>query len=147
MESMSRFIHIESEFLLEPVEVVVELNALEVAALALEMTLLLNALTDSVRMIGGKGSSKVVLTLGKEQKTVKASIRLEKQNVVHVSVGKNQAEYLQSFLLRAHRDDQAEVDHLHIEGLTEDKPFDLTLMFVQHRAPMSAAEAAKLMGD
>ncbi len=57
----------------------------------------------------------------------------------------NQLEYLCAFLLRAYRDNTAEVNHIHIEGEKSGEAFDLTLFFSDFVDPLTPEEAFKLM--
>jgi hypothetical protein len=62
-----------------------------------------------------------------------------------LAIGRNQAGYLQAVLLRAYRDQMAEVNHVHIEGQRSGTPFDLTVMFEVAREPMTPEDAKKLL--
>jgi hypothetical protein len=52
--------------------------------------------------------------------------------------------HLLATLLRAYRDQVAEVSHVHIEGLLDGAPYDLTVMFDVCKESMSPEEAKKL---
>ena len=132
--------------MLDTGEVVVELPQTTVPTLALELSLLLEGLADSVRLGAASGAS-VVLTIGGGETVAKAKVKREAEAAVCFELGTNQAEHLKALLMRTYRDGVAEVDHVHIEGAVGDEPFDLTLMFELFREPMSAEEAVKLMTD
>jgi hypothetical protein len=63
------------------------------------------------------------------------------------SLSRNQAEYLEATLLRAYRDEMAEVNHIHLEGELDGSSYDLTLLFDVSRPPMSPEEATARMGE
>jgi len=57
----------------------------------------------------------------------------------------NQLEYLCASLLKAYRDQVAETSHIHIEGVCDQKDYDLTIMFENFREPLTPEQASKLM--
>lgn len=145
---MSRFFRISSEALFSQEELVIEVEQAEVGALALELTLLLMKLTDSIS-ISFPGGHAVLLSLQDETeeiaKRTKAARVTEKR--IKFELSRTQAGYLQATLLRAYRDEMAEVNHIHIEGTLRDAPFDLTIFFRTSRPPMSPEEIEKLVGN
>jgi hypothetical protein len=75
----------------------------------------------------------------------KASVVRELGGSVCFAIGRNQAKYLQAVLLRAYRDQIAEVNHVHIDGESDGKPFDLTVIFELSLEPMTPENAKKLL--
>jgi len=143
---MNRFLLLSSEPLVGSGEVVVELSHATVPTLALELSLLLGGLADSVRLSANSGAS-VILAVGGGDTVNKADVKRKSTDTVHFRLGTNQVEYLQAVLLRAYRDGAAEVNHVHVEGSDDDADYDLTLLFERFREPMTGAEAMKLMDD
>ncbi len=143
---MNRFVQLANEPLLDSGELVVELAHAAVATLALELSLLLGGLADSIRLSAKSGAS-VVLSLRGGDAVSKAEAQRMFTDTVHFRLGTNQAEYLHAVLLRAYRDGAAEVNHVHIEGSDGHLSFDFTLLFERFCEPMTGAEAMKLLGD
>ncbi len=110
------------------------------------MSLLLAGLADSLRLQSDSGPV-IELALSDDSRATKAFVRMAPDGRVCFALARNQAEYLHVVLLRAFRDQVAEVDHVHLEGERQSVPFDLTLMFEVFRSPMSAEDAARLMDD
>lgn len=146
MVAVRRFLALATDALLGATEVVIELNQPAVAAVALELTLLLLGLAESLRLAPKSGPTIFLRLLG-DKRASKAGAALGSDGSVRFALGRNQAEYLQAVLLRAYRDQMAEVNHVHIEGERDGHSFDLTVMFESFRAPMSAEEAEKLLKD
>lgn len=146
MVTERRFLFLTAEILGGDSEFVLELPQSAVAAMALELALLLQGLSKSLR-IQAKAGKIVVLTLIDNDRVSKAVVGREHDDARSFAIGRNQAEYLQSFCLRAYRDQMAEVNHVHIEGRCENIPFDLTIMFEVYRESMTPEEVEKLMRD
>lgn len=142
---MARVVLLASAPLSDANEVVMELSQDAVARLALELALQLEGLTDSVQLAARSGQG-VVLTLGDGQNISKARVERTGKRILF-ELGRNQLEYVQAFLLRAYREEAAEVNHLHVEGVDADASFDLTLMFEVFQEPMSSEEARRLMDE
>ncbi len=145
---MNRFFRISSEPLFGQEEVVLEVEQAEVGALALELTLLLMKLTESISISSPEGHA-IYLSLQDEpeelaKRTKVASVAEKRLNF---ALSRTQAGYLQATLLRAYRDEMAEVNHIHIEGTLRGAPFDLTIFFQTSRPPMSPEEIERLVGD
>lgn len=143
---MKRFMSVTSEALLSAAEIVIELSPSAVASLALEFALLLEGMAFSLRIRPSKGPT-LLLSLTNDDKVSKGAVTRESDGSVHFALGRNQAEYLQAVLLRAFRDQIAEVNHVHIEGRINAMPFDLTVMFENFREPMTAEDAKNLLGS
>ena len=143
---MKRFLPLEGEVLLGSAEAVIELPTRAVGALALEITLLLEGLAKTLRIGPGKGPTLQLMVI-ESHPAAKAVVTCESVEFVSFAVNRNQAEYLQAVLLRAYRDQMAEVNHVHIEGTCNGSPFDLTVMFEAFREPMSAEDASRLLSD
>lgn len=139
---MPRFLSLKTEALVGRGESVVEVAHAEVAALALEVTLVLEGLVDGLT-VQGPGGPSMTLTVGSAQG--RALVSRVAPNRMRFELGRNQAEYLQAVLLRAVRDGSAETNHLHIEGELAGQQYDLTVMFQVSQPPLSPEEAAKLM--
>jgi len=143
---MKRFLSLQSEGLLGSAELVIEILQTEVARVALELTLLRLGHCDSVRIQAGGGTS-VVLTMLAEDRVSKASVARGTDGSLSFALGINQVGYLQAVLLRAYRDEMAEVNHVHVEGVQAGQDFDLTLMFSVYQPPMSPEEVERLTRD
>lgn len=123
-----------------------EIQQPDVGSFALELTLLACQLSESLR-IQLRGGSSLVLTRLAADRVPKAVVTVAPDGAMSFALGTNQIESLQSVLLRAYRDEMAEVNHIHVEGERDGNPFDLTFMFGASRPPMSADKAAKLLAD
>lgn len=143
---MSRSFRIRSEPLFSQEEIVIEVEQAEVGALALEVTLLLMTLAESVSIIC-PGDHVVVLSLQDESEEVAKRTKVARvtEKRMKLELSRTQAGYLQATLLRAYRDEMAEVNHIHIEGFLRDAPFDLTVFFRTSRPPMSPEEIERLL--
>lgn len=146
MVGARRFLAIEGESSLGTAEVVIELQQSLVASMALELTLLLANLSTSLRLQPSAGPAIHLKHVAGDQIS-KATVAATANGAVIFALGTNQLGYLQAVLLRAYRDQVAEVNHVHIEGDREGAPFDLTIMFGVARSPMSAEEAELLLRD
>jgi hypothetical protein len=146
MVSARRFVSLSGEALLSETEVVLELGGDSVATVALELTLVLEGLADSLRLSSRAGPS-VVVSENSGDRVAKAEVARAADGSLTFRMGRNQVEYLRAVILRAYRDQMAEVSHVHIEGELGQAAFDLTVMFATYAAPMSPEEAAKLMTD
>ena len=142
MVADKRFLSLAGECLMGANEIVIEVKHDFVGSLALELTLLLSGLIESLRIRPDKGCQ-LVLTLTDSDRISKAIVTCISTNTLSFRIGRNQAEYLQAVLLRAYRDQMAEVNHVHIEGQRDGKPFDLTVMFEFARGPVSPKGGTK----
>jgi hypothetical protein len=142
---MMRLVRVDQQVLVGQSEVVLELSPSEVGALALEMTLLLSTLSEGIK-IGASSGPYAEISIDPNEKWAKAFAASD--NLIRFEIGKNQAEYLQMVLLRAYRDQMAEVNHIHIEGTSGEGlvNLDLTIMFKVYAPPVSGDEAKKLLG-
>jgi hypothetical protein len=123
-------------------ELVLEISQNEFGKWALEFTLLLEGLANSVEMrIGAENRLRIRLT--NEPHTDRLIAIKSGTGDFEFIVPRTQAEYLQATLLRAYRDEMAEVNHVHAEGFIDGKPFDLTIMFDVYKPPMTAEEAER----
>jgi hypothetical protein len=123
-------------------ELVLEILHNEFGTWALELTLLLQGLTQSVEIcFGGKGRMGISLDADSHADRFVA-IKMGNHDFAFV-LPRTQAEYLLATLLRAYRDEMAEVNHVHVEGSAGGEPFDLTIMFDIYRPPMTAEEAER----
>lgn len=141
---MKRLSVINQEIIIGTAEIVVELAQADVASLTIELTLLLCAMSSALTL-RSPAREQVELTL--ESPDVWGRAKKLAANHVRFDLSRNQAEYLQAVLLRAYRDQMAEVNHVHLEGTNGNETMDLTLLFQVYKPPMSAEAAAKAMGD
>lgn len=145
MVALQRFLPVTGESLLSSTEVVIELPQEAVSSVALEMTLLIAGLAETLRIQPTRGPS-VLFRLLAGDRVSKAVVTRHADGMTAFSLGRNQAKYFQATLLRAYRDQMAEVNHIHIEGADEDgSVLDLTVMFAVYREPVSPEEAQKLL--
>lgn len=141
---MNRTINLNKDHILAGVtEVIVEIQQSDVAACALELTLLLHGLSGSLCFVSG--TMRLTLQIS-ELPRAPAAVISEVGGRVRCSLSRESAEYLQAVLLRAYRDGIAEVNHVHIEGKMDGKSVDVTFVFDTFRPPMTSEEAEKLMG-
>jgi hypothetical protein len=146
MVTVKRFLSLASESLMGTTETVIELKQAAVGSIALEVALLLAGMVQSLRIRPSKGPQ-LIVTLIDSDRISKAVVTREPDNTVSFAIGRNQAEYLHAVLLRAYRDQMAEVNHVHIEGQSDAAPFDLTVMFEVAREPMTSEDAKKLLDE
>jgi hypothetical protein len=144
MVAVKRFLTLASESLMSANEVVIELKQAAIGSFALELALLIAGLVQSLRIRPSRGAP-LLLTLIDRDRVAKAVVAREPDDSVSFAIGRNQAEYLHAVLLRAYRDQMAEVNHVHIEGQLSGSPFDLTVMFEVAREPMTPEDAKKLL--
>ena len=140
---MKRSLELAQEFLFDENETIVELSHVEIAPLALEITLITCGLADALTL-----RSKINQRVEIYQKTstnLRATIERISADSIRVYLAKNQGEYFQAVLLRAYRDEMAETNHIHLEGFSGEREVDLTFLFERYQPPMSAKEAAKRM--
>lgn len=142
----NRFLSLPCESLQSSGEIVIELQQDVIPVIALELTILLCGLAKRLRL-QPISSPAISLEILADDFATKAVVTQAADGSVTFSLGLNQAEYFQAVLLRAYRDQVAEVNHIHIEGERVNLSFDLTILFRAFREPMSAEEAEKLLGD
>lgn len=146
MVAVRRFLALDCESVQGSREAVIELPQAALANVALELTLLIAGLAEALRLQPSKGPA-ISVTLLADDCVTKAVVTSASDGALAFALGRNQAEYLQAVLLRAYRDQMAEVNHVHIEGEQQGTAFDLTVMFAVSREPMSAEDAQKLLND
>lgn len=144
---MKRILSLPGESLASATQIAFEVPQSKVANATLELALLLEGYIDSLRIRCSRGPS-ILLTMIDDDRVSKARISRNSDESLHFVLGRNQAEYLHAFLLRAYRDQYAAVDHLHIEGHFEGHSnadsFDLTVMFDVFRPPLPPDEGLRL---
>ncbi len=144
---MTRFLNLDGDAVsFRQTELIVELEQGDVKTWALDVTLLLQGLVESL-IVRSSDEREVVLSLQSEgegfaKRTIASRIGPSK---MQFEMSRTQAKFFQAVLLRAYRDGEAEVDHIHIEGELGETPYDLTVAFRTSRPPMSAEEAARLL--
>ena len=146
MAMMKRFLPIDGESVMDAAEIVIEVPQGSIAALVMELDLLLDAMTASLFIRSNMGPS-VRLTVLDCDWVGKATVARGSDGSVSFAIGRNQAEHLRATLLRAYRDGMAQVDHVHIEGQHDDAFFDLTFLFDVVQEPMTPEEAAELIDE
>jgi len=143
---MKRSTAIIQEFIIDTAEAVLELTQDEVGLVALEITLLMSAMISQVTL-RSPTNQRIELTVNPNEHTTRAKLRLIAPEQLQVELPRNQGEFLQAVLLRAYRDEMAEVNHIHLEGFMNGEPMDLTFLFRVYREPMSQKDAVKALGD
>ena len=123
-------------------ELVLNVSHNEFGKWALEFTLLLEGLVKITDIRTG-GKNRVRISLNDDLQADRLLAIKSRNGDFEFVLPRNQAEYLQATLLRAYRDEMAEVNHVHAEGYMDGKPFDLTMMFDVYRPPMTAEEAER----
>lgn len=126
-------------------ETLIELDQRSVSEWALNLTLLVNGLIDTLSIRDKKYA--IALSVKKERKDKRSRFAKVSSNNLKCELSLNEAEYLQVFLLRTYRDGVAEVNHIHIESDLGGSAHDLTILFENARPPMSPEEAAALLKD
>jgi hypothetical protein len=147
--TVERFLSEGTEIAAGRSEVVVTISQAAVGVWALELTLLLERLADSLTVAPTQGG-KLVLTvsavaLSRGERFIAS--RSGSSDTMKFVLPQSQAERLRAVLLRAYRDGMAETDHVHLEGTLNGNPYDLTPFFENSRPPMTAEEASKLLDD
>ena len=143
---MSRFTNIKVDHIWQDNELVIELSPNQYGALSLELTLLVESLT-SVLLLELSDDSTIALSIHDELGDYehRAKVTKLKHNKTAFEMSPSQTEYLQATLLRNYRDGISAVGHVHIEGLFQQRDFDLTVMFASYAEPMSEDDARKLL--
>jgi len=127
-------------------EFVVELRQSDVILFVLELSMLMMGLIKQLNVLFDSGNS---LHFSLDENLVagdRAAVK-QKDKRLSITLSANQLEYICASLFRVYRDQIAEVNHLHIEGIKNSEGYDLTLMFESVSEPLTPEEAAKLMGD
>lgn len=139
----------KSDPLIGQAELVLETEQAEVGALALELTLLVEGLSEAVVILTPAGH-RISLSIPKKEKgLLEARTKVTQADPKRIAfeLSRTQAEYMQATLLRTYRDEMAAVNHIHIEGFMGESAFDLTLFFALSRPPMTPEEIENLIGD
>lgn len=141
---MKRTFFINDEILLGQYEMVMSIRQGEVAGLALEVALLLEDLSRSLRIRSDespKGAS-LVLSVGgskdqgpKRKRVAETSVATcrSADNTMYFSLREDEVGALYVTLLQAYRDQIAEVNHIHLSSQKDGQEFDLTVVFEQSR--------------
>lgn len=140
-----RSISLAAESLLSDHELVIELSHQEYGPAALELTLLWEGLSETLRLRPIRGGD-IVLEMIDDEYVSRAAVSTLPDGTLRFTLGKNQVGFLQRALLIAHRDGAAEVSHAHVEGEHADHSFDLTVMFELYAAPLSPDEVVRQLG-
>lgn len=125
-------------------ELVIEIQQKEVAKWALEFALLLGGFVEQTEVRLENGFS-ILFRISSDSKADRTMMARKGENAFSCELSRTQAGYVQATLLRAYRDEMAEVNHIHVEGFLSDASFDLTLMFDTYRPPMSAKGAEEMI--
>jgi hypothetical protein len=145
-----RLFRAKNDPLIGGTELVVEAEQAEVGTFALELTLLLEGLSEMVVILTPAGY-RISLSIQKKEEKGRFEARTRVTQVdpmrMTFEIARTQAMYLQATLLCAYRDEMATVDHVHVEGFLRELPFDLTLFFAASRPPMTPEEIEKMIGD
>lgn len=139
---MKRLLKTDSTAIIGPGELVLEVSKNEFGKWALEFTLLLEGLAKIIE-IRPDGKFWIRISLSADPQAYRLVALKSGNGDVEFVLPRNQAENLQAVLLRAYRDEMAEVNHVHAEGHMDGKPFDLTMMFDVYQPPMTAEEAER----
>jgi hypothetical protein len=144
-----RLFRAKNDPLIGSTELVVEAEQAEVGTFALELTLLIEGLSEMVVILTPAGYRISLSIQKKEEKGLfEARTRVTQVDPMRMSfeIARTQAMYMQATLLRAYRDEMAAVNHVHIEGFLRESPFDLTLLFATSRPPMTPEEIERMTG-
>jgi hypothetical protein len=139
---MNRFLASDDEIIFGQRESVVEIMQERVGLWALETSLLLQGLADSLT-VRSPGGGTLLLSLLPDKSVKRSIVSSIGTNKMRFELARTQTEYLQTALLRAYRDGMADVDHIHIEGECTGTAYNLTFFFGASRPPMSAEEATR----
>lgn len=139
---MKRTVRVEASAILGEKEMVVGVRQGEVARWAMEIILLLEGLVETTTFRFGDGVC-LTLAISTDHNAARALFAQAGEGHLRCVVARCQAAYVHATLLRAYRDQAAEVDHVHMEGRLGDAPFDITLMFDVHRPPMTSDDARR----
>lgn len=146
MVATRRFLALAGDSLGGESEVILELKPSDIPHFALELTLLLEGLADSLRLQPSSGPS-VMISMIPSDRVSKARVDVTPDGSIAFAIGKNQAGYIRAILLRAYRDRMAEVSHIHIEGEFKGALRDLTVVCTLFREPMSSKDAARFLAE
>jgi hypothetical protein len=142
---MQRTLKFDTEVLIGQRETVVEIRQDRIEAWALEVSLLLSGLNDTL-VVRSTTKPTIMLSVLPEERKRKAArttapstvVTRSKPDKLTFQLSRTEAEAIQATLLRAYRDEMAEVNHIHIGGLFEGVTYDLTLFFDVSRERLSA---------
>lgn len=143
---MNRFLASDDEIIFGQRETVVEILQERFGVWALEISLLLQGLAESL-LVRAPNDGTLLLSLLADKNVKRGAFSLSEPRKLRFDMSRAQAEYLQIALLRAYRDGMADVEHVHIEGTFAGTAYDMTFFFGASRPPMSAEDAAKRLRD
>lgn len=145
---MNRSLSVEdSQILMEDHETLVEVDTSFLPIFTLEFALLLRGLIEGLTIYSNAGRQ-LTIRINEDKSLKKSSVNKLAPHRYLFILSKNQAEYISMFLLRAYRDGMAEVNHIHIDGITTTgNEYDLTLLFDLSKPSMSASAMRKLLAD
>lgn len=133
---------------LNPNEAVVSVSASDIDIWCLEVARLVEGSADSLTIATHKGDKKITIKLGgKDADKSKNMCQRVNGKGLEFSLPLNQSEYLLATLDQIKRDGAADVNHIHLEGIQDERSFDLTFFFDNVKKPLSPEEAAKLLKD
>ena len=141
---MNRFLASDEEFIFGQREAVVEIMQERFGVWALELSLLLQGLAESLTVRSPSGGA-LFLALLSDKHAKRSVVSQTEKDRLRFTLSRTQAEYIQAVLLRSYRDGMADVDHVHIEGELAGAAYDLTFFLSASQPPMSAEEAIKRM--
>ena len=137
---MKRAVRIGATCLIGPTELVVGVAQEDVGRWALEFALLLGGFCSQTDVTLEDGSV-LSLVIDQRPQADRTQVARLRESLFRCELSRTQAGYVHSTLLRAFRDEMAEVSHIHVEGTLGQEAFDLTLAFDTYRPPMTAKEA------
>lgn len=139
---MNRTIKNLGEILVNNNELVVEIQSAEIKTWIAEVTLLVEGLVNKTTVLSGKQKFSIEKGPADADKS-KCVVGIGHDGFCSFILPLNHCEYLQATLLKAYRDEAADVDHIHLDGMEGDNFFDLTVMFDQSKPPLSPEEMQK----
>lgn len=150
MVNRMKHFRIKSDPLVGQAELVLETEQTEVGAFALELTLLVQGLSESV-VISTPAGYRIALSIQKKEQKGLLEARTKVTQInpkkIYFELSRTQAMCMQAMLLRTYRDEIASVNHIHIEGYMGESAFDLTLFFALSRPPMTPEKMEKYIKD
>ena len=127
-----------------------EVEQAEVGTFALELTLLVEGLSEML-VISTPAGYRISLSIQEKEQKGQFVARTKVTQVdpmrMTFEIARTQAMYMQATLLCTYRDEMAAVNHVHIEGFLRESPFDLTLFFAASRPPMTPEVIEKMTRD
>lgn len=142
-EVSNEIIRLKEQGLSRDGEFVLQIRTAEMQEVALQLMMLIWGITSAVVFADG---GPVIIKVQKGQDSMSRAEVKGSPGKLEFLLGTNQVEYLLATLLRAIANGGVvSASHIHIEGLMNSTPYDLTVVFEQSQPPLSPEEAERLL--